>query len=363
MRVTIKDVASRAGVSYQTVSKVINGQAQVSKETEARIWTAVKTLGYRPNYTARSLRSNRSLTIGYSWIPLPVYKASPVLDQLLQSMLKAALRFGYYLLSFPYQVEQSDQTALYRELIYTGRVDGFILSSIEYNDPRVLFLMEHNFPFVAFGRSNPELKFPYVDVDGGLGLRYATEHLIVQGHERIAALALPPDSRVGNNRFDGYAQAMADAGLTIRPEWVKRGEGNFTFGFEAVNHLMTLPPSRRPTGIVALNDLLAIGAMHAIAANGLQVGRDVAVTGFDDNPLVQYLNPPLTSVRQPIWQVGQMVIDMLLTIMNEPEKVELECALLPPELIVRASSVTNPIDRALISLSNGAGTHLEKGLI
>jgi DNA-binding LacI/PurR family transcriptional regulator len=362
MRVTIKHVASKAGVSYQTVSKVINGQGQVSKETEERIWSAVKALGYRPNYTARSLRSNRSLTIGYSWIPLPVYKASPVLDQLLQSMLKAAVRRGYYLLSFPYQMESTDQTTLYRELIYTGRVDGFILSSVEYNDPRVLFLMEHNFPFVAFGRSNPELAFPYVDVDGGLGLRHATEHLIEQGHERIACLALPVDSRVGNNRFEGYAQAMADAGLSIRSEWIERGEGSFNFGYEATNRLMAISPAKRPTAVVSLNDLLAIGAMHAIAANGLQVGRDVAVTGFDDIPLIQYLNPPLTSVRQPIWQVGQVVIDMLLSIMNDGEADPPENGLLPPELIVRASSLTNPIDRAMISLSNGFGPHLEDGI-
>jgi DNA-binding LacI/PurR family transcriptional regulator len=362
MRVTIKDVASKAGVSYQTVSKVINGQAQVSKETEERIWSAVKALGYRPNYTARSLRSNRSLTIGYSWIPLPVYKASPVLDQLLQSMLKAAVRCGYYLLSFPYQVESTDQTTLYRELIDTGRVDGFILSSVEYNDPRVLFLMEQNFPFVAFGRSNPELDFAYVDVDGGLGMRYATEHLIEQGHERIASLALPLDSRVGNNRFEGYANAMADAGLPVYTEWIQRGEGSFNYGYEAASRLMSLPTGKRPTAIAALNDLLAIGAMHAVAANGLRVGEDVAITGFDDIPLIQYLNPPLTSVRQPIWQVGQLVIDMLLSLMNEPEKGQPECALLPPDLIVRASSLTNPIDRALLSLSNGSGLHLQDGL-
>jgi DNA-binding LacI/PurR family transcriptional regulator len=362
MRVTIKDVASKAGVSYQTVSKVINGQAQVSKETEERIWSAVKALGYRPNYTARSLRSNRSLTIGYSWIPLPVYKASPILDQLLQSMLKAAVRCGYYMLSFPYQVESSDQTALYRELIYTGRVDGFVLSSVEYNDPRVLFLMEHNFPFVAFGRSNPDLKFPYVDVDGGLGLRYATEHLIEQGHERIACLALPADSRVGNNRFEGYAAAMAEAGLPVRSDWIERGEGSFNFGYDATSRLISLPASKRPTAIAALNDLLAIGAMHAVHAHGLQVGRDVAVTGFDDIPLIQYLNPPLTSVRQPIWQVGQLVIDMLLSVLNDADSVQPQCALLPPELIVRSSSLTNPIDRALISLSNNAGSHLDNGL-
>jgi DNA-binding LacI/PurR family transcriptional regulator len=361
MRVTIKHVASKAGVSYQTVSKVINGQAQVSKETEERIWSAVKALGYRPNYTARSLRSNRSLTIGYSWIPLPVYKASPVLDQLLQSMLKAAVRRVLLaLISLPGGISRSDDT-LSRVDLYRARGWFYSLFSRIQRSTRFVF-NGAQFPLCCFWPLESRVGLSYVDVDGGLGLRHATEHLIEQGHERIACLALPLDSRVGNNRFEGYAQAMADAGLSIRSEWIERGEGSFNFGYEATNRLMAMPPARRPTAVVSLNDLLAIGAMHAIAANGFQVGRDVAVTGFDDIPLIQYLNPPLTSVRQPIWQVGQVVIDMLLSIMNDGEAEPPENGLLPPELIVRASSLTNPIDRAMISLSNGFGPHLEDGI-
>ncbi len=342
MRVTFKQVAAEAGVSYQTVSKVINGQAQVSKETEKRIWEAVKSLGYRPNYTARSLRSSRSLTIGYSWIPTPIYKVSPVLDQLLQSMLQAAIRYGYYLLSFPFRENAQDQTSLYRELVYTGRVDGFILSSVEYNDPRVFFLQEHQTPFVAFGRSNPGLAFPYVDVDGGMGLRMATEHLLEQGHRCIATLCWPENSRVGDNRLEGYVQAMEAAGIPLAAQWIERGEGSYCFGYEATRRLLALPMGIRPTGIVALNDFMAIGAIAAIQDNGFLVGTDVAVTGFDDIPMVQYLHPPLTSVRQPIWQVGQLTIDMLMSILNQDGAPPPESLLLPPELIIRGSSVALP---------------------
>ncbi len=343
MRVTFKQVAAEAGVSYQTISKVINGQAQVSKETEKRIWDAVKSLGYRPNYTARSLRSSRSLTIGYSWIPTPIYKVSPVLDQLLQSMLQAAIRYGYYLLSFPFQENTQDQTGLYRELVYTGRVDGFILSHVEYDDPRILFLQEHQTPFVAFGRSNPDLAFPFVDVDGGLGLRAATEHLLDQGRHCIAALCWPENSRVGNNRLEGYLQAMEAAGIPVAAPWIERGEGSYCFGYEATRRLLALPEPICPTGIVALNDFMAIGAMAAIQDHGLTVGTDVAVTGFDDIPMVQYLNPPLTSVRQPIWQVGQLVIDMLMSLLNLDGASSPESLLLPPELIIRGSSVARPV--------------------
>jgi DNA-binding LacI/PurR family transcriptional regulator len=339
MRITLKEVASRAGVSYQTVSKVINGQAQVSKETEERIWRVVKELGYRPNYTARSLRANRSFTIGYSWKPTPPSKPSPVLDQLLQSMLQAAAQNNYYLLSFPVETATCDQVCMYRELIYTGRVDGFILSAIEYEDPRIKFLLDNSFPFVAFGRSSPDMSFPYIDVDGGTGLRLATEHFLAQGHRKVAVLGWPESSRVGNNRIEGYFQAMQNAGLEHNSNWIARGEGTYEFGYHATEAWITHPSQERPTAIVALNDAMAIGAMQAIQANGLEVGRQIGVSGFDANPYVDYLTPSLTTVAQPVWEVGQRVIDILVKGLNDNKLPEPTGMLLMPTLIVRQSSL------------------------
>ena len=338
MRITLKEVASRAKVSYQTVSKVINGQAQVSKETEERIWQVVKELGYRPNYTARSLRANRSFTIGYSWNPTPLGKPSPVLDQLLQSMLQAAAQFGYYLLSFPVETATCDQVCMYQELIYTGRVDGFILSAVEYEDPRIKFLLSHAFPFVAFGRSSAGLNFPYIDVDGGMGLRLATDHFLEQGHRKIAVLGWPETSRVGNNRIEGYFQALRDAGLKPNLAWIARGEGTYEFGYQATDAWMTGLQQSRPTAIVALNDSMAIGAMHAIQAHGMEVGKEIGVSGFDSNPYVEYLTPPLTTVAQPAWEVGQQVIGRLAKGLNENTLPEPAGTLLSPSLIVRQSS-------------------------
>jgi DNA-binding LacI/PurR family transcriptional regulator len=312
-RVTLKEVATSAGVSYQTVSKVINHQVQVSKDTEERIWQSVHDLGYRPNYTARSLRSQRSFTLGYSWPPSPQDQANPILDQFLQSMFVAAEKRGYYLLSFPYHNEPTRMLAAYRDLIDTGRVDGFILSSVEYNDPQVLMLMERNFPFVAFGRSNAELVFPWIDVDGAAGIASAVKHLLGLGHQRIGALAWPESSRVGNNRMEGYFNALHKAGIAVDPALVKRGEGRFALGYQATLELLKLPPARRPTALITMNDLMAIGAMQAARESGLEVGQQFAITGFDDAPMVQYLDPPLTSVWQPVWEVGQKIIPMLLT--------------------------------------------------
>ncbi len=347
-------------MSYQTVSKVINHQVQVSRDTEERIWQVVQELGYRPNYTARSLRSQRSYTLGYSWPTAPPDQANPILDQFLQSMFMAAEERGYYLLCFPYHADRARQLATYGELIDTGRVDGFIMSSVEYNDPRVLFLTERNFPFVAFGRYNPELDFPWIDVDGAAGIQMAVSHLLEMGFTRIAALAWPETSRVGNNRMEGYFNALQAAGITPNPHWIRRGEGRYTFGYKATRELLNLPEAERPNALITLNDPMAIGAMQAVRDRGLTVGADFAIAGFDDAPMVQYLDPPLTSVRQPIWEVGQQIIPMLLQFLELGKPPTPSEILVTPRLVVRASSSTqNQANIQQAALQGGDGKESE----
>ena len=337
-RVTVKEVAAAAGVSYQTVSKVINNRIQVSKETEQRIWDAVNSLGYKPNYVARSLRSQHAFTIGYSWPPSPEDQPNPILDHFLQSMFLAAEAQGYYLLSFPYHEESKRHLETYNELIDTGRVDGFVLSSIEYNDPRVQLLMERKFPFVAFGRSNPELSFPWIDVDGGQGIYQEAEHIIAQGHTKIGVLGWPEDSRVGNNRISGYFDVMHERGLEVKPEWIRRGQGCFDFGYQATLELLDLPESIRPTALITMNDMMAVGAIQAAKYRGISVGKEFAVGGFDDYPMVQYIDPPLTTLRQPIVEVGRQIISMLLEIIHGEEWVAPRNVLLNPELVIKGST-------------------------
>jgi DNA-binding LacI/PurR family transcriptional regulator len=331
---TLKSVASRAGVSYQTVSKVLNGQIQVAPETRERILKAADELGYRPNQIARNMRTQRSLMIGYSWLPTSPDQINQILDRFLTSMVYEAEAAGYHLLPFPFRKGHVED---YRELIDTGRVDGFVISSVEYDDLRVSFLMERKFPFVAFGRSNPGLDFPYVDIDGTDGLRKATHHLIERGHQRIGALAWPEDSRVGNDRMAGFLQAMNSAGLDVNPKWIERREGTFEFAYQAGLRLLSLPPLERPSGLVAMSDIMAIGAMHAARECHLTVGSDVAVIGFDDAPMSQYVFPALTTVRQPIREAGRKCVEILVSLMKG-EKLDEQHILLSPALITRASA-------------------------
>ena len=335
-KTTLKQVAALAGVSYQTVSKVLNKQAQVSKETEQRIHEAVRELGYRPNQIARNMRAKRSFMIGYSWAQTSPNQVNHILDQLLPSMVREAEAAGYHLLPFPFR-EGDGLVDAYRELNDTGRVDGFVLSSVNYNDSRITFLLERKFPFVAFGRSNPELDFPYVDVDGFDGIRQVTQYLISGGHRRIAIVAWPEDSRVGNDRVRGYVDSMQAAGIEICAEWIERGEGTFEFGREAAARLLKLPAAIRPTAVIALNDTQAIGVLHVAREEGLEVGRELAVIGFDDAPMSQYLFPALTTVRQPIQEAGRKCVEVLISRINGEESAEYQVLLLP-ELVVRASA-------------------------
>ena len=335
-RVTLKEVAARAGVSYQTVSKVLNKTVQVSPETEERIYAAVADLGYRPNLIARSLRSQRSRKIGYSWMPTPRGEVNTILDLFLQSMATAVSQAGYHILTFPYQSGDSWIDA-YRDLIDTNQVDGFVISSVEYDDPRLALMLEREFPFVAFGRSNPDWRFSWVDIDGGSGIEQVVHHLCDLGHKQMGVLAWPESSRVGNNRMDGLNAALEACGINLPQERLLRGEGNYTFGYQATEQLLQTGGDR-PTALVAFNDLMAIGAMHAAQAHGLEVGRELAVAGFDDMPFSQYLRPSLTTVHQPIWEVGRVVIETLFAVLDGAEP---SSHLIQPELIVRESTSGN----------------------
>lgn len=334
--VTLKDVAKRAGVSYQTVSKVIRNQIQVTDEVRTRIQAAIEDLGYHPNAAAQNLRTQSSHLIGYSW-QADQHHSSPVLEQFQHSIVESAEDFGYHILLFPQRVNR-DLGTIYEELVHTRRVDGFVLSSVEYNDPRIAIINRLNVPVVIFGRPNEESPVAFVDVDGRAGTAHAVRHLIEQGHERIAILAWPESSRVGAERLAGYWDAMEEADLPIDPKWVLRGKGEIGYGYEAAQRLLDLPDKRRPTAIVTMLDTIAIGVIQAVEACGLHVGQDVAVTGFDDMPVAHHFKPTLTTLRQPVWEVGRAVINLLIGCLNgEPPAAQQ--ILLSPELVVRESSL------------------------
>lgn len=334
--VTIRDVAKEASVSTATVSYVLNGSRRMGDETRERVLQTARRLGYRANFTARNLQASETRLIGYSWRPSPIDQFNPILDQFLQSIAQAAARHDYRILAFP-SIDVHEELSAYEEMMLIGQVDGFILTNTNFDDERVQALVKNEFPFVSFGRANADWNFIWIDVDGAAGVRMATEHLLAQGHQRIGFLAWPEKSQTGHYRLQGYLDAMAAAGLTVDAEW-KQLAGNFyDESYMATQRLLSLPAQRRPSAIVASSDLMALGVLNAGWDAGLEVGRELAVVGFDDAPIARYLRPGLTTLAQPIAEIGEQLVTMLIDELNG-RPVQPRQVLLDPTLIVRASS-------------------------
>lgn len=334
--ITIRDVAREAGVSTATVSYVLNDSRPVGDEARERVLAAVKLLGYRPNITARNLQASETRLIGYSWRPTPPDQFNPVLDKFLQAIAEAAARHNYRILAFP-SIDVHEELSAYEEMMLIGQVDGFILTNTNFNDERVLALVKNRFPFVSFGRANEDWDFLWIDVDGAAGMLAAVRHLVSQGHRRVAFLAWPDQSQTGHYRLHGFLAGMAEAGLTVDEAWIQLA-GNFhDQSYAATQQLLALPPDRRPSAVIASSDLMAMGVINAGWDAGLEVGRDLAIVGFDDAPVARFLQPALTTLAQPIYDIGERLVTMLIDEIHglpHPERQILRA----PTLVVRSSS-------------------------
>jgi DNA-binding LacI/PurR family transcriptional regulator len=333
-KVTLKDVARRAGVSYQTVSKVLNQKGSVAGETEERIWESVRELGYRPNISARNLRTQTSNLIGYGWQQSADTTPHPILNHFLYSTIYTFEKAGYHLLTF--LVEDKADTSIYQKLYGQRQVEGFIVADTNHNDPRIAYFIENHIPFASFGQANDEWDFCWVDVDGEAGMKDVVRHIIGKGHQQIGLVTWPEGSRAGADRERGYYNGLKEAGIAAHESWICRGNNDLSTGIEAVQHFLSLPAGQRPTAVCCVSDQIAIGAVNECAARNLKVGRDIAVTGYDDSPMAPFLHPPLTTVRQPIQQVGEHIVDLLLK-QIDGQPISQKKELLKPELIIRDS--------------------------
>lgn len=335
-RPTIRDVAHAAGVSIATVSYVLNNRGSVAPETRERVLSVSRTLNYRPSMTARNLQASQTRLFAYSWRPSRADSFNPILDQFLRSMAQSAAHHGYRLLVYPTDSIE-DELAAYQTLVGENHVDGIILSNTNYADPRVKRLLEWGFPFVSFGRTGEETAYPWVDVDGYTGAHTATRHLLEMGHRHIVALGWPQGSLAGHHRLNGFRAALHEAGITDVESRIVRAENLQDAARDAIRPLLMQPCDQRPTAILAVSDLMAIGVLNAAEDLDIRVGRDLALVGFDDSPISRFLRPTLSSLAQPIEEVGEQLITMLATLCSGRELEQRE-VLLAPTLIVRDSS-------------------------
>lgn len=335
---TIKDVAKEAGVSIATVSYVMNERYElVSEKTRDHVLDTAIRMGYRANTIARNLQSKRTNLLAYAWHSNPADQPNMVMDQFIYQLAHAAEKRNYHLLTFTHP--DNDPIAVYEELIRSGRVDGFILSSTTQNDERVQYLMERKFPFVSFGRANPEWDelFHWVDTDGTAGMYIATKYLIEQGHEQIAFIGWPTTSLTGNYRLQGYLNAMSEHQLDILDHYRFHSDESENGIDEAFELWKSLPENQRPTAIVAVADYVAVAAMRTAEVYGYEIGKTMSIVGFDDAPFVRYLQPGLTTLAQPLEHISEILVEMIESLLSGEEPSETRL-LLSPKLIVRGST-------------------------
>jgi LacI family transcriptional regulator/LacI family repressor for deo operon, udp, cdd, tsx, nupC, and nupG len=334
---TIKDVAELAQVSTATVSYVLNGTGVVTEATRQRVLAAVATLNYQPNYAARSLRS-RSHTLGLALPAEPGRLADPALAEVLASLADTASTHGYaLLLATPQAGVEPGEFCV--NLVRSGRVDGLVLLDMQTDDARQQALSAAGLPHICAGPAPNGSLSPFVMLENYQDARQAIAYLARLGHQRIALIQLPSELADSEPRYQGYCNAIEEAGLPLEPMYVVEAGRREQDGYEAMRELLSLP--ERPTAVLACSDELAFGAMHALYDAGLEIGKDVSLVGFDDVPLAAHMHPPLTTLRQPRRKMGEKLATMLIEVV-EGKAPTPHTLVLQSRLIVRQSTGTAP---------------------
>lgn len=342
MSVTIKDVAKAAGVSPSTVSRVLAGNARISLKTQEKVRQALKELNYHPHAGARSLVTGSSRTIGLiTSRPSAQTFATTFFPEVIQGISSVLEDKGYHLLLSTVQ-DEAHQRDDCLAILRSRQADGVILTLSQLGDPLIDALMHEHYPFVLIGRpagpdgslSYPEV--PFVNNDNVSAAASVVEHLTGLGHRRIGFVTGPRARVYCYDRLEGYRTGLAEAGIPFDEALVMEGNLTQQDANQALRQLLALADP--PTAVIAVDDTLALGVLEAALHMGLRIPGDLAIAGFNDSPLWRWIQPPLTTVRIPDYDLGVMAARMLIGFLkgrpSRPHQV-----ILPSQLIVRASTV------------------------
>jgi LacI family transcriptional regulator len=328
---TIRDIAELAGVSIATVSRAVNGRDDVSEGTRAMVKRIAHEHGYTASRDARGLSTGRTGLIG---LTLPVIHPT-YFSAIVASVAEALEEHDMRIVLCPTKHQHDREVSLIERLMH-GTTDGAILVLPAESGSELLALVRQGYRCVVVDPSEqPDEGIPAVSAAHSAGADQAVRHLLDLGHRRIAAITGPRGRMATEERLRGYYAAMAGAGVLPEAELVAESDFQVDGGFAAAARLLELPA--RPTAIFAFNDPLAIGAMRAAAARGLRVPEDVSIVGFDDTNEAQFVTPALTTIRQPLAEMGRMAVSLLVRLLENqtPDAVHLELA---TRLVVRSST-------------------------
>ncbi|MFI8092628.1 LacI family DNA-binding transcriptional regulator [Streptomyces sp. NPDC086080] len=339
-RPTLEEVAARAGVGRGTVSRVINGSPRVSDATRALVEAAVAELGYVPNNAARALAANRTDAIALV-VPEPETRffAEPYFSDMLRGVGAALSETEMQLLLIFAGSDRERQRLA--DYLAAHRVDGVLLVSVHADDPLPDMLSQLEIPAVISGPRSAAETLASVDSDNFGGARQAVEHLLGRGRRSIAHITGRLDVYGAQRRTDGYREALREAGHEVDELLIEPGDFSEEGGRRAMEALL----ERRPDldAVFAASDVTAAGARHALREAGRRIPEDVALVGYDDSAIARHMDPPLTSVRQPIVEMGRAMIDLLLAEVADRRPavsrgLERHQMVLATELVPRASS-------------------------
>lgn len=326
---TIKDVARLANVSTSTVSHVINKTRFVSPEITLRVEQVVKDLNYAPSALARSLKMNATRTLGM----LVTSSANPFFAEVVQGVEQRCFEHGY---SLALCNTRGDQARLHHnmEMLLQKRVDGIILMCTQLEIDRQLLAPYPKVPLVLADWGTNHLQADLIQDCGKLGGQQATEHLISLGHTDIGCITGPAGQQAADERLLGFRHAMQQAGLAVNPDWLIAGDFELTGGNAAMSSL--LAQSKRPSAVFISNDMMAVGALRALADANIKVPEQMSLVGYDNIELARYLVPALTTVEQPKSGLGALAVETLLSRISSPERAP-QVLTLTPQLVIRDS--------------------------
>ncbi|WP_338802496.1 LacI family DNA-binding transcriptional regulator [Pseudomonas sp. RSB 5.4] len=326
---TIKDVAALAGISYTTVSHVVNKTRPVSQEVRLKVEAAIKTLDYVPSAVARSLKAKTTATIGL----LVPNSLNPYFAELARGIEDYCERNGYCVILCNSDDNPEKQRSYLRVLL-EKRIDGLIVASAGGDTGLAQGLAGVKTPMVIVDRGLEGVDADLVRIDHEYGAYLATRHLLELGHRDIATIGGPSSTSVAQMRQAGFCRALKEAGITVRPERILESDFTSTGGYNAAAVLLQSNP---PSAIFAGNDMIGIGVLRAAAERNVRVPSELSVIGFDDIQMSRYVYPALTTVGQSILQLGEMAAEVLLRRIATPSLVT-DQRIVTPSIVLREST-------------------------
>lgn len=340
---TIQDVANKANVSITTVSHVINGTRYVSDTLKERVFSAMDELNFRPNGLARSLRMGQTKTIG---LIIPD-NSNSFFAEMSRHIEDLGYQNGYSVILCNTD-ENLEKEQAYIDVLMNKQVDGIIFIATGHSSENLDRLKNLRIPIVVADRDFPSSVADVVKVDNELGGQLAAEYLLSLGHQKLACISGAPELVSSQQRVKGFLKVVEAQGLSVPPDWIISGDFHFQAGLQCMNQMLdrwtTIAQDQRPTGVFICNDMMALGAIRSIRQHGLHVPRDLSIVGFDNIRLAEWFFPALTTVAQPIPELAQAAVDLLLDRIQDRQAQkkserdeEFEYIMLKPTLVVRDS--------------------------